>query len=257
MHVLQGRWLSPVELPDKVVVNESLARRDFPGQEAVGRRLSLDDPQAPLVTIVGVVADLQYAKLDERPEPEVFAPYSRGAPWRFTAVVRTPLDATALAAPVRSAVSTIDPALPVFDVRTLEDALAESIAPRRFNLFLLTVFAVAAVALAVVGVYGMAAYSVAQRTHEIGIRMAVGADRRDILAMVVGQALAAALTGIAVGTAATALLTRQIESLLFDVPALDPQTFAAAAVGLTLTALMASLIPALRAARIDPAETLR
>ena len=257
MRVLRGRWISDAEPSHNVVVNESLARRNFPGQDPVGRRIRLDDDQAPFATIVGVVADLKYANLEESVEPEVYVPYSRAAPGRFTAVVRTSVDPVALAPTIRKSLSDIDRTLPVFDIQTLEQVLAESITPRRFNLFLLTVFAAAALGLAVIGVYGVIAYSVAQRTHEIGIRMALGADRRDVVAMVVRQGAGMALAGNVIGVAAATLLTRVMASLLYEVRPTDPQTFAIAAVGLTLTALTASLVPALRAARIDPAETLR
>jgi predicted permease len=238
-------------------INESLARRDFPGQEPVGRRVRLHSQEAPISTIVGVVSDLKYAKLDERPEPEVYVPYSREPPGGFTAIVRTSVDPTALAPAIRSSLSDIDRTVPVFDVQTLEQVLADSITPRRFNLFLLAVFATTALGLAVVGLYGVTAYSVAQRTHEIGIRMALGSDRRDVVIMMVRQGIGMALAGIVVGVAAATLLTRVMASLLYDVRPTDLQTFAIAAVGLTLTALIASLVPALEAARIDPAETLR
>jgi putative ABC transport system permease protein len=160
-------------------------------------------------------------------------------------------------AAMRSTLSDIDRALPVYDMQTLDQALADSIAPRRFNLFLLTVFAAAALGLALIGTYGVTAYSVAQRTHEIGIRMALGADRRDVVSMVVRQGIGMSLLGIVVGVIAATLLSRVMASLLYDVRPTDPLTFAMAAVGLTLTAVTASLVPALRAARIDPAETLR
>jgi putative ABC transport system permease protein len=257
MRVLSGRWISETEPSTSVVVNESLARRDFAGEDAVGRRIRLHSDDAPFATIVGVVADLKYATLAERPEPEAYVPYSSDAPGRFTAAVRTSVDPVTLAAAMRRSLSDIDPTLPVFDVQTLEQALGDSIAPRRFNLILLTVFASAALVLAVTGVYGVIAYSVSQRTHEIGIRMAVGADRRDVVTMVLRQGLGTALGGIVVGVAAATLLTRLMASLLYDVQPTDPQTFAIAAVGLAVTALAASLVPALRAARIDPAETLR
>jgi predicted permease len=257
MRVLHGRWISENDPPTNVVVNESLARRDFPGQAAVGRRIRLDSPETPFSTIVGVISDLQYAKLDERPEPEVYVPYSREPPGAFTAVVRTSDDPTTLMAAMRMTLLGIDRALPVYDMQTLDQALADSIAPRRFNLFLLTVFAAAALGLALIGTYGVTAYSVAQRTHEIGIRMALGADRRDVVSLVVRQGFAMSLVGIFVGVIAATLLTRVMTSLLYDVRPTDPWTFAIAAVGLTLTALTASLVPARRAARIDPAETLR
>ena len=257
MRVLRGRWISDTEPPHNVVVNDSLARRDFPGQDPVGRRIRLAGDEAQFSTIVGVVADLQYTTLDERVEPEVYVPYSAGAPSRFTAVVRTAIDPVTLAPVLGRSVSDIDPSLPVFDVQPLDALLAGSIAPRRFNLFLLAVFAAAALGLALVGVYGVIAYTVAQRSHEIGIRMALGADRGDVVLMVVRQGLAVALAGTVTGMATATLLTRVMASLLYDVRPTDPQTFAIAAAGLMLAALAAALVPALRAARIDPAETLR
>jgi putative ABC transport system permease protein len=257
IQVVRGRWLSDIEPPTNVVVNESLARRDFPGQDPVGRRIRLSSDDEPLATIVGVVADLKYATLVERPAPEVYIPYSKDPPGRFTAVVRTAIDPGALAPVLRKAMSDIDLTLPVFDVETLEEALAESIAPQRFNLFLLSVFAGVALGLALIGVYGVIAYSVAQRTHEIGIRMALGAGRRDVVTMVVRQGAAIALAGISVGAAAAVFLTRVMASLLHDVRPTDLPTFVIVTVGLLLTALMATLAPALKAARIDPAETLR
>ena len=184
-------------------------------------------------------------------------PGERDVPGRFTVVIRASIDPVALAPAVTKAVADIDRTLPVFDVQTLEQALADSIAPRRLNLFLLGVFAAAALGLSLVGIYGVIAYSVTQRTHEIGIRIALGADRRDVVTMVARQGLGLALAGVVIGTAAATLLTRVMASMLYDVRPTDPQTFAIAAVGLTLTALMASLVPAVGAARIDPVETLR
>jgi len=139
--LLGGRWISENEPPTNVVINESLARRDFPAQDPVGRRIRLHSPDAPFATIVGVVADLRYAKLDERPAPEVYVSYSREPPGGFTAILRASVDPSALAGTMRTTLSDIDRALPIFDVQTLEQALADSIAPRRFNLFLLAVFA--------------------------------------------------------------------------------------------------------------------
>ena len=257
MRLLHGRWISDTEPPTNVVVNESLVRRDFAGEGAIGRRIRLHSPEAPFSTIVGVISDLKYAKLDERPEPEVYVPYSSEPPVGFTAVVRTSTDPMALMPAMRTALSDIDRALPIYDMQTLEQALADSIAPRRFNLFLLTVFAAAALGLALIGAYGVTAYSVAQREHEIGIRMALGADRRDVVSLVVRQAIGMSLVGIIVGVVAARLLTRVMASLLYDVGPTDPQTFAIASVGLMVTAVTASLLPALRAARIDPSETLR
>jgi putative ABC transport system permease protein len=257
VRVLRGRWLTDTEPSSNVVVNGSLARRDFPGQDPVGRRVRMDDENAPPSTIVGVVADMKFAQLDESPEPEVFVPYSRGTPGRFTAFVRTSGEPATVAPAIRASLADIDRTLPVFDIRTLDQALADSIGPRRFNLFLLGVFAAAAIALALIGVYGVTAYSVAQRTHEIGIRMALGAGRRDVATMILRQGAGMALAGVAAGAVAAAFLTQLMASLLYDVQPMDLPTFAAAAAGLALTALAVSAVPAFRAARIDPAETLR
>ena len=257
MRLLRGRWLSDIEPSASVVVNDSVARRDFPSQDPIGRGVRLGGPDSPLVTIVGVVADLKYAALDQTPEPEVFVPYSRDVPGRFTAVIRTSMSPVALAPALTKSVSDLDRALPVFDVQTLEQDLADSIAPRRLTFFLLGVFAAAALGLALMGIYSVMAYSVTQRTNEIGIRMALGARRRDVVAMVVRQGVGMALAGIVVGLAAATVLTRVMASLLYEVAPTDPQTFVITTAGLTVTAVTASLVPAVRAARIDLAETLR
>jgi putative ABC transport system permease protein len=257
MRVLRGRWITDTEPSASVVVNESVARRDFPAQDPLGRRVRVDGPDSQPVTIVGVVADLKYAALDQNPEPEVYVPYSRDVPGGFTAVIRTSISPVTLAPALTKSVSDLDRALPVFEVQTLEQDLADSIAPRRLNFFLLGVFGAAALGLALIGIYGVIGYSVAQRTNEIGIRMALGARRRDVVTMVVRQGVGMALAGIVVGLAAATLLTRVLASLLYEVAPTDLQTFAMTGVLLTVTAVTASLVPALRAARIDPAETLR
>ncbi len=154
-------------------------------------------------------------------------------------------------------VQRLDPSQPPYGIMTLENALAESVAPRRFNLLLLGTFAASAVLLAVIGIYGVMSYAVTQRTREIGIRMALGARRGEIVRLVVGQGMAVALTGIAAGTAAALGLTRLIATLLFDVKPNDPLTFAAVVIALTATALLASWVPALKAARVDPLLALR
>ena len=158
---------------------------------------------------------------------------------------------------LQTIVSGIDKTLMPFDVMTLEQALADTIVPRRFNLFLLSAFAMAAVSLALIGVYGVIAYAVAQRTHEIGVRMALGAERRDVLRMVVGQGMRIALAGIVLGLVVAAGLTRLMASLLYDVEPTDPLTFVAVAAALATTAFVACGGPALKAAFVDPAIALR
>ena len=257
MRLLRGRWIADADRSRSVVVNEGFVRRILPLQDPIGRRIRLSGPDEPFETIVGVVADLKYAALDQTPEPEVYLSYSRDAPWSFTVLTRTSMSPVALAPIITKSVSEIDRALPVFDVQTLEQSLADAIAPRRFNLFLLGVFAAAALGLALTGIYGVVAYSVTQRTHEIGVRMALGATRRDIVRMVVRQGFAMASGGIVAGVAIAMVLTRVMRTLLYEVEPTDLQTFAIAAAGLMLTAVIASLVPAFRAARIDAVETLR
>jgi len=257
LRLLHGRWIADAESSGVVVINESMARRDFLAEDPIGRRIRLGGPDAPFDTIVGVVADLKYAALDQLPEPEVYVPYAREPPYAFTAAIRTSVSPLALAPALTKSASGIDPALPVFEVQTLEQALAETIAPQRLNLLLLGVFAAAAFGLALTGIYGVVAYSVTQRTREIGVRMALGAGRTDVIRMIVRQGLGMALVGIVIGIGVAAILTRAMASLLYEVEPTDLQTFAVAASGLILMAVLASLVPALRAARIDPAETLR
>jgi putative ABC transport system permease protein len=257
LRLLRGRWIADTEPPESVVVNESVARRDFPARDALGHRVRLSGPDSPPLTIVGVVADLKYVKLDANPQPEVYVPYSWQVPWRFTALVRTSMSPVALAPAITKSVSEIDRTLPVFDAQSLEQALAESIAPRHLNLLLLAVFAAAALGLALIGIYGVIGYSVTQRTNEIGVRMALGADRQAIVIMVVRQALVTALAGIGVGIGAAMALSRVMTNMLYEVEPTDPQTFLLATVGLTVAALTASLVPAFRAARVDPIVALR
>ncbi len=170
---------------------------------------------------------------------------------------RTAGDPAALAPALRKLISGIDPSQPVYDVKTLQQALAESIAPRRFNLFLLGAFAVSALVLAVVGIYGVIAYSVAQRTREIGVRMALGAQRGQVAVMVVREAFPIVIAGSVAGLAAAWGLTRLMATLLYDVKATDAQTFAAVTITLGITAMAACLGPALKAASIDPTVALR
>ena len=176
---------------------------------------------------------------------------------RADVLVKTRQDPRAILGDVRKVVQQIDPTQPPYGLTTLEDALGESIAPRRFNMALLGAFALTALSLALVGIYGVIAYGVSQRTHEIGVRLALGARRREIVAMVVKQGIAIALVGVVVGSAAALALTRLMSAMLYDVRPNDPWVFTASAAGLALTAVAASWIPALKAAGVDPLQALR
>jgi putative ABC transport system permease protein len=208
--------------------------------------------------IAGVVGDLKLSQLDATPDPEVLIPYKQTAALRRLDILVKALGTPAAILPeVRKVVQWLDPTQPPCGTTTLEDVLDESIAPRRFNLLLLGTFAANAVLLALIGIYGMMSYAVTQRTHEIGVRMALGARSGEIVGMVVWEGMALALTGIAIGTVAALGLTRLMVTLLFNVKPNDPWIFATVALGLMATCLLASWVPALKAARVDPLHALR
>jgi putative ABC transport system permease protein len=231
-----------------------MARQAFGAVDPIGRRISTPDP----ATVVGIVADLKYSQLDADPPAEIYLPYQQGPFFSGSSVaVRTAGDASAMAPAMRKLISNIDPTQPVSNVKTLEQALSDSIAPRRFNLFLLGTFAAVALLLALVGIYGVIAYSVAERTREIGLRMALGAQRREVVRMVVREGMAMALAGMAGGLAGAWGLTHLMDSLLYGVKANDPGTFGVVAAALAATAVLACWVPALKAARVDPMVALR
>ena len=258
MHIVKGRWIRDDEPLPVYVMNEAAARKYFAGQDPVGRRFRLPwvDNQS-FATVVGVVADLRYSNLDARSEPELFTDYRHARPFGLTITMRVAGDPAKAAPAIRARLAGVDRTQPIFDVKPLDVALADSIAPRRFNLLLLGVFAGSALVLALVGIYGVIAYSVVQRTHEIGIRMALGADRRKVVRMIVWQAITIAAAGIGAGVAAAFALMRTIASLLYDVTPTDPLTFAAVVGALGVTTLAASSAPAIKAALVDPIIALR
>lgn len=253
--LVKGRWPTDRESLDAVMVNESFARKIMRGRDPTGLPITGSFLSG---TITGVVADFRHRQLDAAAVPEVYYPYERSPTTRSVKVlVRTSGYAMAVASTIRKLVSEIDPTQPVYELQTLEQALSDSIAPRRFNMFLLGTFAATALLMALVGIYGVIAYSVAQRTHEIGIRMALGAERSDIVRMVIRHGMGVALTGIVIGLAAAFGLTRLMSSLLYDVKPNDPQVFAAVALTLAVTAAFACWLPALKAALVDPVVALR
>jgi putative ABC transport system permease protein len=264
MRLIGGRWLTDTEPTAAFVINESLARRDFPGEDPIGKRIQIDGPPGATVAagatfapIVGVVADLKYAKLDTSPEPEIFADYRHASPFTIVIVARITGAPLAMAPSIRALVAGVDKSQPVSDVKTVETVLTDSIAPRRFTVFLLGTFAAAALLLALIGIYGVTAYSVALRTREIGVRMALGAERRDIMRMVVRQGMVITIVGLVLGVSAAVTVTRVMTSLLYEVTPTDPATFAVVSGVLGATALAACCGPALKAARVDPLVALR
>jgi putative ABC transport system permease protein len=243
-----------------VVVNESLARRFFPDADALGQRVTYDDPadaQARWLTIVGIVADTHRGGVDREPRAELYYPLAQLPDRHMYVLVRTSGDPLALARPVQTQVWTIDPNQPTASVRSVEAILADAQANRRFTTLLLGLFSIVALALAAIGIYGVIAYSTAQRVREIGIRMALGASRTNVLTSVLKEAVMIGVVGLALGIAAALALTRFLSGLLFGVGARDPMTFVALPLGRLVVAVLAALIPATRAVHVNPLVALR
>jgi putative ABC transport system permease protein len=243
-----------------VAVSESLAHRYWPGANPIGKRVSLDqDPDGHPIwsEVVGVVSDTRDIHFDVAPKAVVYVPLLQIGSGQIILIVRTTADPVALAAAVRSQVWAVDPDQPITDLLTMEQVVSESVAAPRFRTLLLGIFAGLGLVLTILGTYGVISYSVSQRTHEIGIRIALGAHPHDILALVIGQGIKLALTGVAIGVCAALVLTRWMASLLYGISATDPLTFAAVAILLTAVALAACYVPARRATRVDPMVALR
>jgi putative ABC transport system permease protein len=242
-----------------VIINQTFARRFFSDEDPIGKRFvyGSPDPKNPWITIVGVVADMRRTGFDKAARPETFLPEAQNPDNGLTIVARTTSDPVAFAGTLRSEVWSIDKDQSVYDIKTMQQTLAEMMSQRRFNMLLLGVFAGVALTLAAVGIYGVISYSVTQRTHEIGIRIALGAQSGDVLKLVVGQGMTLGLIGVVIGLFAAIVLTRLMSSLLFGVSATDAITFGATAIVLTGVALVASFVPARRAIKVDPMVALR
>ncbi len=248
------RSAAPVAL-----INQALARRYWPGEDPVGRHVKLgaNQERKPWTTIVGVVGDVRHFGLDVEARPEVYVPYAYSPLFAPILVVRTATDPAPMVRELGEAVRAAAPGLPVYDVAPMRELMARSTAQRRFLMWLLTVFAVAALLLAAVGVYGIVAESVAQRTREIGLRMALGARPSAALRLMALDGLSSLLPGMALGLAGAAGLTRTMRSVLFEVAPLDPVVFGAAVAALGLCGALACYLPARRATRVDPLAALR
>ena len=267
--LLRGRYISEqdtADAPGVVVIDEMLATRFFPNDEPLGKRLKMgtSDSKSPWMQIIGVVKHVKHYGPDEEGRVEVYMPYVQvPAEWRAAATrsmvlaVRTTTDPTGLTSAIRNEVLQIDKDQPVSQINTMERIVADAVAPQKFATWLLGLFAAVALVLAAVGIYGVMAYSVTQRTHEIGIRMALGAARKDVLKMVVSQGMKLALIGVGIGLIGAFAVTRLMSSLLYGVSATDPLTYGGVAVLLAGVALLACLIPARKATKVDPMVALR
>ena len=258
--LLKGRWFEDRDTAQSqsvVVINETMARHISPNyEEALGKRIK-HGFRNQVAEVVGVIGDVKYAGLDQQTRPEMYAPFAQRA-WPFMRIVaRSNSDPSLVAAAIREAVRAIDPDQPVDKMMTMSSVVSASFVGRSFYMQLLGTFAALAFILASVGIYGVVSYSVAQRTREIGIRVALGARRSDVLGLVLKEALRLTALGVGLGLIGAFAATRVLRSLLFEVKPTDPATFIFLSLLLTLVALLASYIPARRATKVDPLVALR
>ena len=257
----QGRFYTQQEATEMrhvVLVNEAFVKKNLGGANPLGKQLTIYMKEENVPSeIIGVVADHKHLGLDTSVEPVAYWPHPELVYPGMTIVLRTKGDASAVAPAAREVIRSLDPQQPIGEISTMESLLSTSVARSRFSATLLAVFSVVALVMAAVGIYGVMSYSVLQRTHEIGVRMALGAQRFDVLKLVVTKGVVLALIGVAVGLAASFAVTRLLETLLFEVTATDAVTFAAVSVGLFVVTLLACYLPARRATRVDPLKALR
>ncbi|MGA9769129.1 MAG: ABC transporter permease [Blastocatellia bacterium] len=255
--IIQGRQFTAEDnetAPGVVIVSASLARRYFPGEDPVGKRIKLEDKG---FSVVGIVGDVKHGGLDKEAEPTMYFTYRQQPYDSMVLLVRAAANPMSLMAAMRSAVLAVDKDQPVYEIRTIDDAISESITLPRYTAVLLSVFAAIALLLAAVGLYGVMSYVVTGRTHEIGIRMALGARTGDVLRLIVGQGLSLALIGLAIGVVAAFALTRLMSSMLYGVSATDTAIFLLVSALLAGVALLACAVPARRATKVDPMVALR
>jgi putative ABC transport system permease protein len=267
IRVIRGRTFTAADranTPRVAVINETAARRYWPNEDPMGQQLRTDDDSPTPATIVGIVGDSKHFSPRAPTEPELFVSHLQTPPlfWRFSRrsfslVVRTNGNPTALAAPVRAVIQQVDPAIPLFALGSMEEALAESVdTPRRYMTFV-AAFAAVALLLAAIGLYGVMAFNVRQRVREIGVRVALGAARRDVMRLVLRRALVVCLTGVALGLVGAIGAASLMATLLFEIRPRDLPTYAAVAGLLILVSLVASYLPARRATRVDPMVAIR
>jgi putative ABC transport system permease protein len=268
--ILRGRALSDADRRGALkvmVISEALARAAFPGEEALGKRIACCEAEADgspaYKTVIGIAGDVLSRGPGEAASPEFYLPAAQvpDVAWDWIqrtayVTIRTSMPADSMAVPLRNAVNRVAPGVPLFNVRTMDQRMGESLATAKFNTLLLTILGAIGVILAAVGIYGVIAYFVTRRTQEIGVRMALGATRADVVAMVVKQAALPVGLGIVLGMVIAAGVTRVLASQLFRVQPHDPMTFGLVAIGLAGIALLASLVPAGRAASVDPTKAL-
>lgn len=259
--LVKGRSFTSQDTADSqpvIVINETMARRFFPGEDPLGKRVSLIPGQnGPWLTIVGVVGDIRHTSFSIEPKPEVFGPHLQDASTSMNIVIQTASDPSLLMASVRNEIRMMDSSIPLLGMKTMDQMVKDAIAPVQAIMMLLNTFAALALLLAALGIFAFISYSVTQRTPEIGIRMALGAQRYDVLKLIVGQGIRLVLVGIVLGIIGAFFLTRLMAGLLFGVAAVDPVTIASVSLILLIVALLATLIPASKATKLDPTIAFR
>ncbi|MGC2743031.1 MAG: FtsX-like permease family protein, partial [Candidatus Angelobacter sp.] len=249
-----------MDAPHVALISESLAREKWPNQDPIGRTIEFGnmDGDLRLLTVIGVVGDVREASLEKPPRPTIYVNYRQRpqATYRFSAVVRTAADPASVIASARKIMRDLDPNVPP-STSSFTAIFAASTSGRRFNLVLFGIFAATALLLAVAGIYGVLAYSVARRTREMGVRMALGATAANVMRLVLGQAAITTAIGVVLGLVGSFILMRSLQSMLYEVGAADPLTFAAVALLLLVVALLAAYLPARRATKVDPNVALR
>jgi predicted permease len=260
--LLRGRFFTEQDSKDSMqvaIVDEKMVRAYWPNTDPIGKRLKFggENSKAPWMTVVGVVANVKQYALDIDSRVALYIPHLQSPDNTMYAVARTTVDPLSVAAAITREARSIDPNTPVFDVKTMDQLLSESLARRRFSMLALGLFALVAMALAAVGIYGVISYAVAQRTRGIGVRIALGAQTRDVLNLVLRQGMSLALVGGGLGLFAAFALTRVMSGLLFGVSATDSLTFIVITLSLMAVALVACIVPARRAAKVDPMIALR
>jgi predicted permease len=241
-----------------VIISEKFARELWPNENPLGRRFSIWRDEKFSREVVGVVGDTKVESLDTEPENQMYVPYAQDPNWNpLSLVVRTTGEPATLAGPVRDAIRAVDKDARTYYLKTLNDVVSTSAAPRRVPMLLFSAFAGVAMLLAMLGIYGVTSYYVTQRTHEIGVRMALGAQIGDVLRLVMRRAMLLAVVGIGIGVAGAFAVTRYMRTLLFEVKPVDTITFVAVAIVLASVVLVACLVPARRAAKIDPLQALK
>jgi putative ABC transport system permease protein len=263
MPVLRGRGVSNADQPGTakvLVINQSFAKRFFPTENPVGQAIALgwgEDTTGDLREIVGVVGDVRGSALSDAPEPTVYVPIMQAPYSNLSIVARTNRDPASLTAPLRAVVRDLDHEIPIYSVQTMETRVASSVGRERFYAMLLATFAGVALLLSAVGLYGVIAYAVSQRTHELGVRVALGATSDHISRMVIGDGLALTAAGVVIGALGSWFAGKLVGSLLFEVNAFDPVTVIGVIAVLGGVAALASWLPARRAARVDPLIAMR